>query len=326
MTRRPRFLRATHLMALAVLLGGSAHQASAQAYMLGDLFDRVNSADSILQFGTKNPELHARLVRMYAAVREQRAEGISLDSAAAIFAGDLNSHSFSTILRVDRDKFSETYLTIVTASIDSTLRITNQFLVRDVTTIIGQPARKTLFAPKDSFDVKLALRARDLNLERVRRFSVKYGPDAPRLNLAEAGLNYAAQIVLPRFFLSDDGGPAPWELVAKYSTTNLTASKTASDSATELHIVTSAQAGLRWYSFSKDCGQGNQLEKILNPCQVSGGLFVMGAKDAPLLNLFTAPLRKGVYLSALNYRIGFIPGADRRFVFGLENQVLPYVF
>jgi hypothetical protein len=94
----------------------------------------------------------------------------------------------------------------------------------------------------------------------------------------------------------------------------------------KMRIVTSGQLGLRVYRFTPGCGEGNQLEKLLKPCHFSFGAFLMGPQDTPLGKLWRGSARKGLYLAASNYHVGYVFGQQQRLVFGVDTQVLPYVF
>jgi hypothetical protein len=161
--------------------------------------------------------------------------------------------------------------------------------------------------------------------ETLRRFAVKYGPTSPHLNLLEAGLNYAGLLLLPGVFLGSNGGPSPWEMVAAYRTTDLTVSSTPTE-ASRLRVVTSAQLGMRWYSFASGCGEGSQMHQPLHPCYAAAGAFVMGPADTPLAQLWKDGQHGGAYGPWGNYHLGFVLGRERRMVGGLDTQVLPYIF
>lgn len=325
MTWRHRFARCSHMLTLVVAMCAlSAYLLPAQSYTLRDIFVRIRVAEDIAKLAATDPALAARVDNIERFVGDLHAMDMSLDTAGTIFFGA--SIDYPTILRWNRSKFSDNSLAGLKDTLQRILVIANSELRPKVLAIVGADSTHTLYDPFTVFQTRVLSLAKANNTERLREFEIKYGPDSPKLNLAEAGLNYLGQLVLPGVFLSHNGGPSPLEMVAKYSATNLTASRAAADSAMELHVVSSAQLGFRWYNFRPTCGQGNHMEKILNPCQITGGLFIVGPKDAALLNLFSGGQRRGFYISAMDYRVGVILGQERRLVFGLETQVLPYIF
>jgi hypothetical protein len=183
----------------------------------------------------------------------------------------------------------------------------------------------SLYKPIDDFGAQVLIKARAANQEKLRRFYIKYGPASPHLNLAEVGINYLGQLFIPGLLPSADGMPSPYELVATYRTTDLTAAHSDAGHLTG-RVVTTAQAGVRMYGFSETCGKGGRFVELIDPCQSSAGAFFMGPRDAPLAKLWGSGQRAGFYLARGKYHLGYVFGAEKRLVFGVDQQLVPYVF
>lgn len=329
--RRARFTRVTRCAALAfVCSAASIESARAQSFTLGDIFERMRAGEAIVGFAAAHPQLDARITVLESYMRSQDAMGIGLDSLGLLYSG--LSSDFSTVLRWNRDAFSRdsvaTRAVLPAGFKDSLVQlniVAHGTLQRELEARIGADSLNVLYRPVDQFLQNVLRHGVARNGETLRRFAVKYGPDSPHLNLLEAGLNYAGQLLLPGVFLGSNGGPSPWEMVAAYRTTDLTVSSTAME-ASKARVVTSAQLGMRWYNFAVGCGEGSQLHQLLHPCHAAGGVFLMGPADTPLAQLWHDGQRGGAYGAWGNYHLGFVLAREKRVVFGLDTQILPYVF
>ena len=326
--------RATHAwrcVALVVLCStGAISQARAQAFTLGDIFARMRAGEAVVGFAAAHPQLDARITVLESYMRSQDAMHMGLDSLGLAYSG--LAPEFTTVLRWNRDAFSRdsvaTRAALPAGFRDSLVQlniVAHGTLQRELEARIGADSLNMLYRPVDQFLQIVLQHGMARNGETLRRFAVKYGPDSPHLNLLEAGLNYAGQLLLPGVFLGSNGGPSPWEMVAAYRTTDLTVSSTPTE-ARRLRVVTSAQLGMRWYNFARSCGEGSQVHQLLHPCHAAAGAFVMGPADTPLAQLWKDGQRAGAYGAWGNYHLGFVLGQERRVVFGLDTQVLPYLF
>jgi hypothetical protein len=324
MTRASSIARhVRHACAGLAYVLASAQVARAQTFTLGDIFDRLRTGEQIVDFARTHPAVDRRITVLEAYVVSQNAMGIGLDSLTAIYTRD--KADFATVLRWNRDQVA---LTLPGGFVDSLAQISvmaHGSLMNELAAKIGKDSLDVLYKPIDTFLQKVHENRLAANQEKLRRFSVKYGPDSPHLNLVEAGLNYVGQLILPGLLLGHEGAPSPFELVATYRTTDLTASQSATER-TKLRMVTSAQLGLRWYNFAPGCGQGGKMQELLHPCHISGGAFLMGPSDTPLAKFWGSGRRAGAYGAWGGYHMGYVAGAEKRLVFGLDTQVLPYVF
>lgn len=312
--------RLIFVTALCLALTPAAH---AQSYTLGDIFARIHDGERTVDFANTRPAIHARIVALEAYVKDQDAMDMGLDVLSDIYSGA--RPGYATILRWNRDGFSHSLPAGFTDSLVKLNVVAHGSLQSDLQSKIGPDSLAVLYRPVDLLLQQVLEKSAAANGEKIRQFWVKYGPDSPRLNLAEAGLNYLGQLVLPTVFLGRDGGPSPYELVAAYRTTDLTVSQTAADDR-KLRVVTSAQLGMRYYNFAQGCGEGSHIHQLLHPCHVSGGAFLMGPQDTPLAQLWKSGQRWGAYVAWGSYHAGYVAGQEKRLVFGLDTQVLPYIF
>ena len=179
--------------------------------------------------------------------------------------------------------------------------------------------------PTDQLGRLVGERALERNEEKLRRYEIKYGPDSPRLNLAEVGLNYLAQLRLPLFQPTTDGWPSRYEVIAAYRTMELTAAK-AADEGVKPRLVSGNQIGVRWYHFAPQWGTGDRIDRVVRPRHASTGVFFMGPRDMPLENPWAKGKRVGAFLGWGSAYVAYVWDQPRRIVAGSGKQIVPYVF
>lgn len=179
--------------------------------------------------------------------------------------------------------------------------------------------------PTDELSRRVGELALARNEEKLRRYEIKYGPESPRLNLAEVGLNYLAQLRLPLFQPTTDGWPSRYEMVAAYRTTELTVTK-ADGEDLKARVVSGGQLGIRWYHFAPDWGTGDRIHRVLRPRYASTGLFLMGPRDMPLERPWGKDTRAGAFLGWGSAYVAYVWERPRRVVVGSGKQIVPYLF
>jgi hypothetical protein len=302
----------------------AAATAGAQDFTLGDLFTRVRSGAATVDFERTRPISAKRLADLDAYFTNAHAMDLSLDGLAESYAP--GSKDMRIVARWSRSSVAPLTAPGFTDSLAALDRVIHSELEPALQGKITEDSLNSLFKPVDAFGTKVLQVAKATNQEKLRRFAVKYGPGSPQLNVAEVVLNYLAQLKVPGFAPSADGWTSPYEVVTTYRTTDLTASKTGGDNVRG-HVVTTGQLGIRKYNFDPDCGQGHRLSELINPCQSSFGAFLMGPSDSPLVRPWRLTSRGGVYLSRGKYHVaGVFLGPGKRFVFGVDQQLLPYLF
>ena len=316
-----RALRHTCALVALVLAGASSAHAQASEATLGDIIHRLRVGESFVDFKTTTPVVAKRLDGLDLYFRNAGAMGLTLDQLT-----DAYTHRRADVATVARwyrhvPQFEPAFVD----SLVALNTVAHGALQRALMEKLSKESLDSLYKPIDAFGAQVLVKARAANQEKLRRFYIKYGPDSPRLNLAEVGINYLGQLFIPGMLPSADGLPSPFELVATYRTTDLTAAKTDAGDLTG-RVVTTGQIGLRMYGFSETCGKGGRFVDLIDPCQSSAGAFLMGPRDAPLSKLFGSGQRAGVYLARGKYHLGYVFGAEKRLVFGVDQQLVPYVF
>ena len=318
MTRVPAW-KTVSTLGLVALCALPVRAQDARHYTLRDVFAGIHRGEERASFASANPVSAAHIDALEGYFDRIDLGGASLNDVIAVYT--TRGPDFKAIAGWNRDRWSPGLVD----SLTMVRSIANGELYPALRRLqLPKPSLDSIMAPLDSLQDKLLAVQLASNKEKLRRFFIKYGPNAPRLNAAEVLLNYVAQLAIPGFLPSPDGTPTPNELVATYRTTDLTASQTAVDPF-RAHVVTSGQVGLRRYTFDEGCGEG-RFADLLHPCQWSLGGFLVGPSDSPLNSPWQLRHRGGFYLARGKYHVGAIFGGDRRLVFGVDQQLLPYVF
>ncbi|HEY0928575.1 MAG TPA: hypothetical protein VGE27_01545 [Gemmatimonas sp.] len=205
------------------------------------------------------------------------------------------------------------------AAIDTLAALAEQSVRRPLAGAVGATRTRELFVPVDAFNSARRQQSLAESLERLRRFERKYGPDAPTRNIAEVGLNYAAQW-LPVFGPRPDESPSRLELSAAYVPTWISMPR----KGTRSDAVSVAEAGLRVYIWRP--GWGGQEGGVLRPGHVTVGALVAGEGDGALESPFRGRSRLGGYVAWGNAKVGFIGGRDSRILVTRKVQLIPWTF
>jgi hypothetical protein len=266
------------------------------------------------------PAAATRLDSLDRLLRDAGASDITVGQVAALLHG--RRPTFSAVARWDPERYSVLSREWFSEAVITVSRITNTFLAPLLDSV---PARKKgILEPADSLLGAMLTLAQAANQEKLRRYELKYGPTAPRLNAAEVALNYLLQFV-PGLGVRADGSPTPWEAVAAYRTTELTA-VTPDGGDPRVRVVSGARLGLRYYTFDAQAGTGSLLTKLRHPGSVSAGLFLMGPRDEPLDRAWGSGSRPGIFLGWGDVHVSYVFGTERRVVVGSGKLVVPYVF
>lgn len=305
--------------------GAIAIPLSAQTYGPGTLGHVVISLEEVaarLEFDTVDPDANARLRSVGVRLREANAfEYHHSEVARAIAAA---RPSFAAISKINSGVYDTRLAPSVLADVTELRQIANNPLRRAMDSRLGEAATDTLLAPLDSLHVAILRAALERNLEKLKRYEIKYGPSSPTLNAPEVLLNFVAQR-LPAFRPSPDGWPSPNEMMASYSTTDLTrAEDTAGES--RFKIVSSARIGIRRYHF----GDGNAflrtVRRVAGGRHSSGGLALMGREDRPLTSPIGKGARAGVFVGVADTYVSLIGGPNRRIILSRNLKIIPYLF
>ena len=222
-------------VALAFVAASSARAQKSEA-TLGDIIHRLRVGESFVNFATTTPVVAKRLDGLDLYFRNAGAMGMTLDQLT-----DAYTHRRADVSTVAR--WYRHVPQFETAFVDSLVAlntVAHGSLQAALMATLSRPAMDSLYKPIDDFGTQVLVKARAANQEKLRRFYIKYGPDSPRLNLAEVGINYLGQLFIPGMLPSEDGLPSPFELVATYRTTDLTAAKDDSGDLTGRVVTTGA--------------------------------------------------------------------------------------
>lgn len=276
---------------------------------IDSLVQAMRVADSLLDARTSAPPLHAKLQ----------------DVLSRLTRPDIGARPLPDLV-AERARFSDVarrrvlaLTSVEAAAIDTLAALAEQSIRRPLAEAAGAPRARELFVPVDAFNSARRRQSLSESLERLRRFERKYGPDAPTRNLAEVGINYAAQW-LPLFGPQSDESPSRFELAAAYVPTWISLPRKGIRS----NAISVAEAGLRVYIWKP--GWGGREGGILRPGHITVGALAAGAEDGALESPFRGISRFGGYVAWGNAKIGVIGGRHSRVLVTRKVQLLPWTF
>lgn len=291
-------------------------------YTVGALVGATRNAVSLVRGTPGSDALVARVERLLQRVDRPDVTRLPLDvlARASFRAGDAREASFGRVARWHRRAVVPGLGAGDAADLDSLSRLTVaelKFAMEGRQPPVSDDSVDIILTPytalqRGELQVSIAT-----SLEKLNRFERKYGPDAPRLNLAEVGLNYVAQWV-PPFRPNADGWPSRLELVASYVPAYLTI---ANDKA---RAVTVAELGLRSYLWQR--GWGGAAGGVLRPGYLSFGVAVAGDRDGAFVSPLRGTARVGGFVGWGETKIAVLGGHQRRFLITRQMQLLPWVF
>lgn len=289
---------------------------------LRDIVTDVRRAEQAVDFAAVNPGNAALLNSALDRLDASHAAGFSYAQLAAMIAS--RRPSFSAVARWAPDRYDTRVEPTFLADVITMRGIANIQLAGAITQRLGRSETNRLLARISILHDTILSTAKVQNLEKLRRYEVKYGPKSPRLNAPEVGLNYIAQR-FPGFGPTSDGWPGPLEMVATYSTTELTLARNGNRDL-RARVVSASHFGVRKYQFGKDWGNGGGLTGILKPGHMAAGATLMGPTDQVLASPFRRGRRIGGFVSWGDVLVGFVGGPDRRVFLSRNLKVIPYLF
>ena len=303
----------------------SAHR-SAPSYTLEDVLTSLRSGADTLDLARTNPAQSQALDSISAMLRAADAGPLSIDALASFIT---KTHpSFSDVARWRSEPHAPWVQPWFYDALVRLRRLANAAgtgIGPQLVAKFGSAAADHFIAPMDELETKVLRNAQAINTEKLRRYELKFGPESARLNIVEVVVTYLLERPAWSPFAPDENGPSPFELVSSYSTSGLTASRTAEDKLRG-HLVAGAHAGFRFYRFGETKAGGNALQKFLAPKYLGAGAFFIGAQDRPLISPLENGHRSGGFLDWGPARAGFTLGRDWRAVIGVGKQILPYLF
>ena len=275
---------------------------------LGALLRSARAGDSIARMATTQPVVHALVDRMVGQLARPSVERLPLQLLAGREA---------TVGVVARRRRPEGITAHDAAALDTLAMVMGQEYATLLRPILGADATNQLLDTLEAFNVARRRTSLAESLEKLRRFERKYGPDAPRLNFAEVGLNYVAQWI-PGFRPNPEGWPSRLELVASYVPTYLTVVDG------KARAVTVAELGPRVYLWRP--GWGGREGGVFKPGFVSFGAVLAGERDGALTSPFHGASRFGAFAAWGGAKVAVLGGREKRVLFTRQVQVVPWLF
>ena len=317
------------VVAVALMIGmnvTTSAQQPAPTYTLEDVLVSLRKAADTLDLARVSAAQDRALDSVSVMFRASGATSLTIDALAAIVTK--RHATFADVARWNpepRTPWTEPWFYDALVRLRRIANAAGNGIGPRLVAAYGPSVADHFIAPMDELETKIVSKAQAKNAEKLRRYEIKYGPESARLNIAEVVINYLVERPSWSPFAPGENGPSPLELVATYSTSELTGSK--STSATfRPHLVAGAHAGLRFYRFSASTGQTSKIKKLLAPQHFGAGAFFMGATDHPLISPFETGMRSGGFVDWGLARAGVTLGRDWRAVIGVGKQILPYLF
>ncbi len=273
---------------------------------IGTLLGSAMAGDSIANFGTSRPVVHAKLAEMQMRLSRGALRSLPLQSVATGRA------TFGTVLR----RSAVVPNVVESAALDTLARLMEEEFPAALRPVIGRDSTTQLLTPVDAFNAALRRQSMAASREKLQRFERKYGPGAPPRNLLEVALNYGAQFV-PAFQPTAEGWPSRAELIASYVPTYLSVP----GAGVKAGAVTVAEVGARFYLWKAGWGSS-----VLRPGYVSFGAVLAGARDGALQSPFKGASRFGGFVGWGGAKVAVIGGRNARVLVTRQLHVVPWVF
>jgi len=184
---------------------------------------------------------------------------------------------------------------------------------------LGDADAHAMLAPIDTLIRREIRRSREDSEERLRRFEVRYGPRAPRLNALESGLQFLVFQRIPGFG-PVDSGPGWFEWVSSYSPTYGT------QRGSQWEAVSVVEIGIRTYIYAHGWGREGWMGMVL-PSHVTVGFALADADDGALRFPNGTGKRKGVFVSWGDLKVACLDDSgEARWLVSRQVQLIPHVF
>ncbi len=310
--------RARAALAACALVAASAlpsASARGQTLTLGDLVGATELARRVADFPRVDPATDAILARNV----DRLARSLVLARPLADVVGEASRPDLLGRARWRQRRYDFRLPDSLGAVLDTMLLVVNGEL-RDALQSRATPAEiDRIRAPFDSLQDAQLRRSLDESAERLRRFEIMYGPGSVKLNAVEAVLNYASQF-LPGFGVDPSAGPRPFELVAAYTSTYLTAVEG------DARAVSAGEAGVRMYIFARGWGGDGGMKAVLMPRHVAAGWAFTGPGDVAMQAPWREGGRSGPFLAWGDIKVAYITGREKRLLVTRQLQMIPLVF
>jgi len=290
------------------------------SYTLDSILTSLHRAAEIAQLATAAPDVSRRLDSLSNELRARPgATALNTEQLASVVTNTRSG--LATVARWNPDVAKYATQPAFRDALLRLARIGNSSIEPKLDGRLSPQEIRALLAPLTALHAATLRMSQAWNEEKLRRFELKYGPDAPTLNGVEVLLNYGAQWV-PALGPRSDGAPNPLEVIAAYRTLELAVNE-AADTA---RMVATAQFGLRRYFWNANWGTGNRLQRMLRPRHASAGIVLLGPSEKPFVRAWGADHRRGVFLGWGALHAAYVFESPRRILIGTGKQLIPYAF
>jgi hypothetical protein len=306
------------LTLLVLLLSVPSLISASEPVTMSDFVGAAREVAEKVGLEQRDPERSEELENNLSAIE---GTGVDLLPVAQVAAGLLQPGPMM-LSRSKRDEYGASLLgqPYLKDAVDRVQQIINGEY-RTYQTAAGREAASELdgiMGPLTAYHKALLDKSLEIDREKLRRFEKKFGPNAPKLNALEVGLNFIAQ----RFpgFRPNDRGPGAWEVIAAYDTGYLTLVDE------EPAVVSTAGFGLRYYLLGNGWGEADGLAGMLKPGHASAGVLLAPNEDGALLWPWQGEERIGGFVTWGALKLAYVGGDEERFMVSREFQAIPWLF
>lgn len=275
-----------------------------------DVVTAMDSAARLIHLTTTDAQANADLAADLTILRNSPAIDWDVNDLAA----GLRRPGIMATGKGRKDVYNESLQLTIVRAMREARQITYQIIQPQLLTDAGTERAHAVLAPVRALHDAILEQSKADDLERLRRFGIKYGPGSPHLNVIETLANYALQSFSP-FGIEADRSPGPFEVVASYATHDFTVANS------KLAIGSLGTIGLRRYIFTQGWGTS-----VLRPSYIDAGVAIAGERDGVLVNPWQGHSRVGGFFSWGDYRVAWVGGGRRRVFVSRNLQLVHWVF
>lgn len=297
---------------------------------LNVLFAELVEASRTSGYSASNPQFAAELESIAHTIESSGAGRIRVEQM--IETGSAMEVDYLNRVRWDRSEFDFSGLESMTSAdlvalVERTKTIVNRESVGLAAHLLVyfegdfRKASDELCAMREFSELDLQF-AFENNLRSLRRYEKKFGPQSPRLNWVEAGLNVLAANTIKGFGPNGQGDPGPLEVIAAYSSSYV------SRKDDQYQVTSVLEVGLRGYLFKDGWGENDGYKGMLQPGYWSIGGIMAGAEDGPL-EFLEGHKRFGLFAAWGSVKVAYLLGNDGetdRWLVSKQFQFIPTLF
>jgi hypothetical protein len=308
--------------------------------LISAVVDSVEKMKSVIKLDSISPFWTGKVNRQLSVFQSNRqALRKHLDDTQKILGSSDSTHQVSvkTVMRWHKDAFGaggEAWVgfnTPFSEARDTLMEFANhpELRAKFLAVLGSDSAVNRLTKPISDIHLLQLQAGIDRNEEKIRRYTLKYGPASARLNLLEVALNYWALQGVPGI-RSTEEGPGHLEVIASYNTAYLLLYNTGFGEFASAPTLTSVfEGGLRYYIFRSGWGGEGIVDRLIKPAYITFG-GILGDRVNGFLRLpVQKDLRWGVFGSWGDIKVAFqgINDLDHsQLLVSRQFQFIPYLF